>query len=317
MSQSRVPQVIEAFARGEIVVVTDDDDRENEGDLILAAVHATPEKMAFIIRHTCGIVCAPLTGGNRAAPASCADGRGQRRNSRHRFYGFGRLPSRHDNRDLRRRPHGDDPQPREQQCGAVGFRPAGPYLPVDRKGWRRADALGSHRSGDRPVPARRHRAGGGDLRTGQRRRHRDARPASPELRQKPWPEANIGSRSDRLSPGTREARDPGGRIHRGERDRRTRRLRVCDAVRQSPPLRVRLRKHRRRQQYPDAAPPGQRPRRRVRRRQTHPCRAEPVQCRRTGGPRLSAGRHVGSAGLSGRRGGAPARSRSAMSSGAR
>ena len=48
--------------RGEIVVVTDDDDRENEGDLILAAVHATPEKMAFIIRHTCGIVCAPLTG---------------------------------------------------------------------------------------------------------------------------------------------------------------------------------------------------------------------------------------------------------------
>ena len=53
---------IDAFARGEIVVVTDDDDRENEGDLILAAVHATPEKMAFIIRHTCGIVCAPLTG---------------------------------------------------------------------------------------------------------------------------------------------------------------------------------------------------------------------------------------------------------------
>jgi 3,4-dihydroxy 2-butanone 4-phosphate synthase / GTP cyclohydrolase II len=42
--------------------VTDDDDRENEGDLILAAAHATPEKMAFIIRHTCGIVCAPLTG---------------------------------------------------------------------------------------------------------------------------------------------------------------------------------------------------------------------------------------------------------------
>ena len=61
MSQSRVPQIIEAFARGEIIVVTDDDDRENEGDLILAAVHATPEKIAFIIRNTAGIVCAPLT----------------------------------------------------------------------------------------------------------------------------------------------------------------------------------------------------------------------------------------------------------------
>ena len=60
MPQS-VREAIEAFARGEIVVVTDDNDRENEGDLIIAAAHATPEKMAFIIRHTCGIVCAPLT----------------------------------------------------------------------------------------------------------------------------------------------------------------------------------------------------------------------------------------------------------------
>jgi 3,4-dihydroxy 2-butanone 4-phosphate synthase/GTP cyclohydrolase II len=56
----RVVEAIRAFERGEIVVVTDDDDRENEGDLIVAAVHATPEKMAFIIRHTSGIVCAPM-----------------------------------------------------------------------------------------------------------------------------------------------------------------------------------------------------------------------------------------------------------------
>lgn len=61
MSQN-VTQAIEAFARGEIVIVTDDDDRENEGDLIIAASLCTPEKMAFIIRNTCGIVCAPLTG---------------------------------------------------------------------------------------------------------------------------------------------------------------------------------------------------------------------------------------------------------------
>jgi 3,4-dihydroxy 2-butanone 4-phosphate synthase/GTP cyclohydrolase II len=57
----RVRAAIDAFSRGEIVVVTDDDDRENEGDLILAASFATPEKMAFIIRNTSGIVCAPLT----------------------------------------------------------------------------------------------------------------------------------------------------------------------------------------------------------------------------------------------------------------
>lgn len=60
MSHS-VTEAIEAFARGELVIVTDDDDRENEGDLVCAASLCTPEKMAFIIRNTCGIVCAPLT----------------------------------------------------------------------------------------------------------------------------------------------------------------------------------------------------------------------------------------------------------------
>jgi 3,4-dihydroxy 2-butanone 4-phosphate synthase/GTP cyclohydrolase II len=58
---SRVEAAIDAFARGELVVVMDDDDRENEGDLFVAASHCTPEKMAFIIRHTSGIVCAPLS----------------------------------------------------------------------------------------------------------------------------------------------------------------------------------------------------------------------------------------------------------------
>lgn len=60
-SHQRIDAAITAFAKGEIVIVTDDDDRENEGDLVLAAVHATPEKMAFIIRNTCGIVCTPIT----------------------------------------------------------------------------------------------------------------------------------------------------------------------------------------------------------------------------------------------------------------
>src|SRR5436190_12091916 len=56
----RVAAAVEAFARGELVVVADDDDRENEGDLFVAASLCTPEKMAFMIRHTSGIVCAPL-----------------------------------------------------------------------------------------------------------------------------------------------------------------------------------------------------------------------------------------------------------------
>jgi len=56
-----IQEVLNAFAHGELVVVTDDDDREGEGDLIVAASLCTIEKMAFIIRHTSGIVCAPIT----------------------------------------------------------------------------------------------------------------------------------------------------------------------------------------------------------------------------------------------------------------
>lgn len=56
-----ISDVLKAFAAGEMVVVTDDDDREGEGDLIVAASFCTAEKMAFIIRHTSGIVCAPIT----------------------------------------------------------------------------------------------------------------------------------------------------------------------------------------------------------------------------------------------------------------
>lgn len=59
--QKKTVEALRAFERGEIVVVMDDDGRENEGDLIVAAVHCTADKMAFIVRHTSGIVCAPMT----------------------------------------------------------------------------------------------------------------------------------------------------------------------------------------------------------------------------------------------------------------
>lgn len=60
-TQTDIERAVAAFARGEIVVVTDDDDRENEGDLFVAASLCTPEKMAFVVRHTSGIICTPLS----------------------------------------------------------------------------------------------------------------------------------------------------------------------------------------------------------------------------------------------------------------
>ena len=60
-----VHDVIASLSRGEIVIVVDDADRENEGDLVMAAVHATPEKMAFILRHCCGLFARPCRGRSR------------------------------------------------------------------------------------------------------------------------------------------------------------------------------------------------------------------------------------------------------------
>ncbi len=56
-----IEDAIDAIARGEIVVVVDDEDRENEGDLVMAAEHVTPEKIAFFLHHTSGFICAPIT----------------------------------------------------------------------------------------------------------------------------------------------------------------------------------------------------------------------------------------------------------------
>ncbi|GLK80303.1 3,4-dihydroxy-2-butanone-4-phosphate synthase [Methylopila turkensis] len=61
MELDSIDDAIAAIAAGELVVVVDDTDRENEGDLIMAASKATPEKLAFMIRHTSGIICAPMS----------------------------------------------------------------------------------------------------------------------------------------------------------------------------------------------------------------------------------------------------------------
>jgi 3,4-dihydroxy 2-butanone 4-phosphate synthase / GTP cyclohydrolase II len=57
-----IENAIAAIERGEFVIVVDDADRENEGDLIMAAEKVTPEAMAFMIRHTSGVICLPLEG---------------------------------------------------------------------------------------------------------------------------------------------------------------------------------------------------------------------------------------------------------------
>ena len=67
MALNTIEEAIAAIANGELVVVVDDTDRENEGDLIMAATKSTPERIAFMIRHTSGILCVPM-------PADRAEG---------------------------------------------------------------------------------------------------------------------------------------------------------------------------------------------------------------------------------------------------
>ena len=57
-----VEQAVADIAAGKAVIVVDDEDRENEGDIIFAASRATPELMAFTIRHSSGVICVPMPG---------------------------------------------------------------------------------------------------------------------------------------------------------------------------------------------------------------------------------------------------------------
>lgn len=63
MSLASIEDAIAEMAAGRMVVVVDDEDRENEGDLILAAEKVTPEAIAFMVRHCSGIICVPLESG--------------------------------------------------------------------------------------------------------------------------------------------------------------------------------------------------------------------------------------------------------------
>jgi 3,4-dihydroxy 2-butanone 4-phosphate synthase/GTP cyclohydrolase II len=57
-----IERAIEDFRQGKAIVVVDDENRENEGDIIFAASKATPELMAFLVRYSSGLICAPITG---------------------------------------------------------------------------------------------------------------------------------------------------------------------------------------------------------------------------------------------------------------
>lgn len=55
-----IPEILEEIKKGRLVIVVDDEDRENEGDLVVAAEHATPEAINFMVSHGRGLICVPM-----------------------------------------------------------------------------------------------------------------------------------------------------------------------------------------------------------------------------------------------------------------
>ena len=61
MRLDNIEEAVEEFGKGNFVIVVDDEDRENEGDLIIAAEKITAEKVNFMLKHARGVLCAPIT----------------------------------------------------------------------------------------------------------------------------------------------------------------------------------------------------------------------------------------------------------------
>ena len=61
MAISKIEDIIRDIADGKMVIMSDDEDRENEGDLVVAAEKVTPEAITFMARYACGLICLSLT----------------------------------------------------------------------------------------------------------------------------------------------------------------------------------------------------------------------------------------------------------------
>ena len=214
-----VEEAIEDIRAGRMVVVCDAEDRENEGDLTLAAQFATPENINFMAREARGLICLALTaercdelGLDLMAAKNESAFETAFTISVEAREGVTTGISAHD------RAHtiqvAIDPR-----IAARGPRPAGPRVPAEGSLRRRARAHRPDRGRRRPRPPRRADPGRGDLRDHERRRHDGAGAGPDPVLRAPRPEDDHGRRPDQVPPPDREA----GRARRrgGASDRST------------------------------------------------------------------------------------------------
>ena len=201
-----VEEAIEEIREGRFVVVVDDEDRENEGDLTIAAQFATPEAVNFMVTHARGLVCLCLT-------EERCDELGLRQMTDQNETPFGTaftvsvearegVTTGH----LRAGPLADDPGRGRPELEARGPRPARPHLPAPRPPRRRAPALRPDRGRGRPRAARRADPGRRRLRDHEGRRDDGPRARPDRLLRRARAEDDHGRRPDRVPARPREAR---------------------------------------------------------------------------------------------------------------
>ena len=114
MSFATIPEILEEIRAGRMVVIVDDEDRENEGDLIMAAEKVRPEDVNFMVREGRGLVCLPLTQAHCRQLGLEADGRSQHLAAPHELHRLDRSGGRRHDRHLGVRPRAHDPHGRER-----------------------------------------------------------------------------------------------------------------------------------------------------------------------------------------------------------
>ena len=104
MPISPIPELVAELAAGRMVILVDEEDRENEGDLVLAADHVTPEAINFMARYGRGLICLTLTRERCERLQLPPMARAQRHPARHRVHRLDRGRERRHHRHLGRRP---------------------------------------------------------------------------------------------------------------------------------------------------------------------------------------------------------------------
>ena len=200
-----IEEAIEDIRRGRMVVVCDDENRENEGDLTMAAQFATPEAVNFMATHGRGLICLALTdercnelGLNLMAAKNEAPFQTAFTVSVEARDGVTTGISAADRARTIQVAIDPHSQPR-------GPGPAGPRLPPQGQGRRRPGAHRPDRGGRRPGSPRRPDPGRGDLRDHERGRDDGPRPGPGRLLRQARPEDGHGRGSDRLSAAYGEA----------------------------------------------------------------------------------------------------------------